>query len=330
MVTLQYCPTGKPGHQHPDLISNSVTLSSHWANQSLPYPNNAECLTRKRQVSIFKVIGLTRPEFEPRIVRIGLDCFNGSSAVGGGYKQEPGSVVIQLEMPDRCQVGQWWLPRTASNSDGRLAVRVAEVRCAWNGSLFRPTNRTWKHIKQLHKGIKFFSSVLKAGLFYIVCLLLFYALATSVISGWISTCDSENSWWLYSAASWYHDSISYTVTLSWTCPNQFLFDLLMSSIRIGNDRVAGHSLCGRVSTYRSSAADLFAVWAIPFQPVVHNCLIKSCGMYCPVCGKVHIKIHCCLSEIVAYVVTAGFFGRNTSETPYVWCPIANDMTTNVL
>ena len=37
---------------HYDPIPNSVTLSWHWANQSLPYTNNAEGLTRKWQVSI--------------------------------------------------------------------------------------------------------------------------------------------------------------------------------------------------------------------------------------------------------------------------------------
>ena len=43
-----------------------------------------------------------------------------------------------------------------------------------------------------------------------------------------------------------------------------------------------------------------------FQPVVHNWSIKGCSMCCPVCGKVHKKIPCCLSETVAYVVTSGF------------------------
>ena len=33
---------------------HSVTFSWHCANQSLPYPSNAECLTRNRQVSILK------------------------------------------------------------------------------------------------------------------------------------------------------------------------------------------------------------------------------------------------------------------------------------
>ena len=36
------------------LKSHSVTLSWHWANQSLPYPNNAKHLARKWQVYIFK------------------------------------------------------------------------------------------------------------------------------------------------------------------------------------------------------------------------------------------------------------------------------------
>ena len=37
-----------------DLISHSVTLFSHWANQSLPFPDNYGCLARKWQVSILK------------------------------------------------------------------------------------------------------------------------------------------------------------------------------------------------------------------------------------------------------------------------------------
>ena len=53
-LSLQCFPTGSLGRQHHDLISHSVTFSWYWANQSLPYPNNAECLARKRQVSIFK------------------------------------------------------------------------------------------------------------------------------------------------------------------------------------------------------------------------------------------------------------------------------------
>ena len=36
------------------LLSHSVTLSWHWANQSFPYRNNAEHQARKRQGSILK------------------------------------------------------------------------------------------------------------------------------------------------------------------------------------------------------------------------------------------------------------------------------------
>ena len=42
------------GHWHYDLLSHSVTLSWHWAIQSLLYPNNAERQVRKRQVSVLK------------------------------------------------------------------------------------------------------------------------------------------------------------------------------------------------------------------------------------------------------------------------------------
>ena len=40
--------------QHHDLISHPVTLTWHWGHQSLPHPNNAEYLARKRQITIFK------------------------------------------------------------------------------------------------------------------------------------------------------------------------------------------------------------------------------------------------------------------------------------
>ena len=43
-------------------MAHSVTLSSHWTNQSYPYPNHVESLPRKWQVSIFK--SLTRPWFK--------------------------------------------------------------------------------------------------------------------------------------------------------------------------------------------------------------------------------------------------------------------------
>ena len=45
-----------------DLISHSVTLSSHWANQSLSCPLYAERQARKWQISSLQVIGFTRLE----------------------------------------------------------------------------------------------------------------------------------------------------------------------------------------------------------------------------------------------------------------------------
>ena len=54
MATLLCGSTGKSCHQHYDLISCSVTLSWNCTNQSLPYPNYAERLVRKCQVSILK------------------------------------------------------------------------------------------------------------------------------------------------------------------------------------------------------------------------------------------------------------------------------------
>ena len=56
MANLHCCPTRRPDHQHHDLISPIVTLSLHRAKKkkSLPHPNNAEHVTSKWQVYIFK------------------------------------------------------------------------------------------------------------------------------------------------------------------------------------------------------------------------------------------------------------------------------------
>ena len=50
LVTLKRCLTGTSGHQHHVLLSHSVTLSWHWANQSLPHLSwAAECQATKWQ-----------------------------------------------------------------------------------------------------------------------------------------------------------------------------------------------------------------------------------------------------------------------------------------
>ena len=69
MVILLHCLTGKPGHKHHDLISHSVTLSWHWASQSLFFLNNAEHLARKWQVSILKLLVWLNQSLNPQ----GLD-----------------------------------------------------------------------------------------------------------------------------------------------------------------------------------------------------------------------------------------------------------------
>ena len=33
-----------------------------------------------------------------------------------------------------------------------------------------------------------------------------------------------------------------------------------------------------------------------YQPVSHNCCMKCCGMLCPVCGNMHVKMHLLLTE----------------------------------
>ena len=59
----------KPGCQHHNLISHSLTLSWHWANQSWLYPTNDVCLARKWQVSILKSLVWFDPGLNPQ----GLD-----------------------------------------------------------------------------------------------------------------------------------------------------------------------------------------------------------------------------------------------------------------
>ena len=63
-VSLKCCPTRRPGHQHHNLISQSVTFFWHSANQTLLYANNAETPGQEATNIYFKVIGLTRPGFE--------------------------------------------------------------------------------------------------------------------------------------------------------------------------------------------------------------------------------------------------------------------------
>ena len=73
--------------------------------------------------------------------------------------------------------------------------------------------------------------------------LLFYVLATSnVISGWILTCDSSHSWWLYSAAPLGQQTAS---TMTWNLFQSYYPDneptspcpiLIMPSTWLGSDK----------------------------------------------------------------------------------------------
>ena len=62
--TSMVTPGLRPGSQHSDPISHSVTLSWYCANQSLPYPINAKRPPRLWQVSILWVTGLSWPGIE--------------------------------------------------------------------------------------------------------------------------------------------------------------------------------------------------------------------------------------------------------------------------
>ena len=66
-------PLGNQATSTMSQFPHSVTLSWHWANQSLPHPNNAEHLARKRQVSIlFDSTGVwthDRPHARPVLYR---------------------------------------------------------------------------------------------------------------------------------------------------------------------------------------------------------------------------------------------------------------------
>ena len=52
---LYCCPNGKPGHWHHDMISHSVTLSWHWTNESLRYPQE-----QHKSPVIMQLINITR------------------------------------------------------------------------------------------------------------------------------------------------------------------------------------------------------------------------------------------------------------------------------
>ena len=54
-------PLGDHATDTMTLYPTQSHYHTHWAYQSLPYPINTECQTRKRHVSIWWVIGLTRP-----------------------------------------------------------------------------------------------------------------------------------------------------------------------------------------------------------------------------------------------------------------------------
>ena len=69
-----------------------------------------------------------------------------------------------------------------------------------------------------------------------VCLLLFYALASSkVISEPVLTCDSAHSWWLYSAGSREHQATS---TMTWYPTQSPYPDIELTSpcARLGRDK----------------------------------------------------------------------------------------------
>ena len=51
----EYIVLPKSKNQAATPMTPSVTLSGHWANQSLPYPKNAEWLARKLKVPILKL-----------------------------------------------------------------------------------------------------------------------------------------------------------------------------------------------------------------------------------------------------------------------------------
>ena len=68
VATSSCCPTWRPGHQHHDLISHSVTLSWHWANQFLTYSNNTKRQARKRQVAILMSLVWFDQGSNPRIL----------------------------------------------------------------------------------------------------------------------------------------------------------------------------------------------------------------------------------------------------------------------
>ena len=94
------------GDQTTSTISHSFTLSWHWANQSLSYPNNAERLDRKREVSIFESLAWLKQGLNPMIYQ----------------KQETDNQLIQPSRPD-------WFPESSKLVGGG---EIAQLVRAWS------------------------------------------------------------------------------------------------------------------------------------------------------------------------------------------------------
>ena len=94
LMTLLCCPTGKPGHQHHDLISHSVTLSWHWANQSLCYLIMLNTWIGSDKYHFYKSLFCLNHGFEPTISYTWNQCSTDSATAPSTLKESPNDVLF--------------------------------------------------------------------------------------------------------------------------------------------------------------------------------------------------------------------------------------------
>ena len=125
MVTILCCHTWRPGHQHHDLISHChiILTLSHLV---LAHPNNAECLARKRQVSILKSLVWLDQGWKLQ------SSDSSSSKAGGGCSTH--SAILSDHSDDGDDMFMWkWEVRGAKGNGGDVIHLILLVH-SWLGS----------------------------------------------------------------------------------------------------------------------------------------------------------------------------------------------------
>ena len=117
-------------HWDNDLLSHSVTLSWHWANQSSPYPNNAERQAHERQVSILMSLVWLNQGSNLQ----GLDSnHQGSDSPIFHHAKRTLYSLTRLVLKKRI-LTDWWQSLTGDNSWAPMftAATSAVIICSWH------------------------------------------------------------------------------------------------------------------------------------------------------------------------------------------------------